>query len=593
MRRKGYSERTSDEGLNVKDLGGNGPSGDGPIVGIDLGTTNCAASIYTAATVPTLLQLGGASRYTMPSCVMWNGGDNYVVGVEAYNQRYKKNVVYSVKRQMGTDDKIILWLGRESITLSPVQVSCIILKEIKRRVRELCGELDRAIITVPAYFNHRQIEDTLEAGKLAGWDVVNILKEPTSASYVYSNLGYADKGSVLVYDLGGGTFDATYLTFLRQDTVDASVLKNLEKLYGITIRSEGADVTDQYFCRVLATFGDTRLGGDDIDREMAGRVLAKSDSRLTDEEFEKLILRCEDFKKLGLVGQTVDIEGKLFNIEYADLTYAVDKIFAKTMGYLREFDKSKINTVVLVGGSTKNEYLRGLLRDSFPDSEISAVLDPDAAVALGAGAVAKAMSTDETSLLYQDVLPLPIGVLVDEEHVEICVTANTALPYSTEVKYKTMVPGQKMVQVHVYQGYSKLASECTYLGTVTVDNLPNKSVGAGCGDAGAGCGVEDGGDGRLEVTICFILSATGQLKVTSVVEGVEREENLIIDNIFSVKGSDGVGVVGDFVPEDDFELAFYDAVSDNADAMQLMRQRREEVDGSERESIEAKILELL
>ena len=153
----------------------------------------------------------------------------------------------------------------------------------KERVAEFYKPIDKCVITVPAYFDQRQINDTLQAAKIAGLECLQILKEPTSASFIYSLLGYAQSGAVLIYDLGGGTFDATHMTFLRKDSVPKKMANSLKKQYGIEIdSSSNGDVTAQYYSRVIGTYGDMQLGGDDIDKMFGDRVLKEQNIKLSD-----------------------------------------------------------------------------------------------------------------------------------------------------------------------------------------------------------------------------------------------------------------------------------------------------------------------
>lgn len=549
-----------------------------PIIGIDLGTTNCAVTVYSNKTVPTLLSISGKDRYTMQSCILWLGGDNYLVGEEAYNRRYEPTAIYSAKRYMGTDKIYNLSLNGENKSLRPLDVAAIILKELKTRTEQFVNGITDCIITVPAYFDQRQIKDTLEAGKLAGWCVRQILKEPTSASYIYSQLGYAKNGQTLVYDLGGGTFDATYMTFLSKSSISDNMFNTLKTLYDIDFKDDDDDITDNYFCRVIATFGDTRLGGDDIDREFALNVMRHHNKKLNSVDFEKLVLECEDFKKTGVLAVDSTIGKNKFHLTMKELELATEKIFRKTLKIMEHLDKNDIKTIVLVGGSTKNLYLRKRLAEEFPNCEISTVLDPDSTVALGAGSMAKAIDAGE-AIAYRDVLPLPIGFLVDEKIVEHCINANTVLPHFTEIKYKTMEPDQQMLQLKLYQGFSKDPKECTFLGTITVDNLPY------------------GGEERLDVDIALLLNTQGNLKITSKVQGIEKVHSLVIDNIFSATSADEADTILESLEQDDFVTAFYDKLKDNQEAIDLLFKRQELIqsnaDAVEIESIEDKIFDMI
>ena len=275
-----------DKNVRRLDLEGKGYSD--VIMGIDLGSTNSAVSVFTQGLVPTLCPMGTNGATTLQSCVRWDGGDKFTVGPEAYAARYKPNVCYSVKRIMGSG-KTVTFRGEDGAekVMTPAQVSAEILKALADKVTDSFGRLTRCVIAVPAYFNQRQIEDTIEASKIAGLDCIQILKEPTSASYIYSNLGYAKDGSILIYDLGGGTFDVTHMSFLKKSSIPSKMMTALKRMYGIDsdLLDEGED-SSLYYCRVLGTYGDMNLGGDDIDAVMAGLSAKSSGAKLSGTEMD-------------------------------------------------------------------------------------------------------------------------------------------------------------------------------------------------------------------------------------------------------------------------------------------------------------------
>lgn len=545
------------------------------IVGIDLGTTNSAVAIYNAGTVPSLLPIGKDGKYTVPSCVRWDGYNEndepiFTVGDEAYQERYHPNVIYSIKRMMGSGQKVSFHspvvrvtgekeTRQEFLSTTPAYVSSLILNHLKYKVAEFYGPADKCVITVPAYFNQRQIEDTLEAAKLAGWDCKQILKEPTSASYIYSQLGHAETGSVLIYDLGGGTFDVTHMNFLRKDAIPKKMLTSLKRQYGIELDNTGADNNDQYFCRVLGTYGDMHLGGDDIDKVYGDMLKKEENLALSDVGEEQLYLACEAFKKSGVYGQDITIEGKQIHMTSSGLDKAVDVIFERTLRIMDEIDMSSVRTIVLVGGSTKSQRIRDNLANAFPHVEISAVLDPDATVALGAGSVAKAIAKD-ASLMYADVLPLPIGVLVDEKRVDVCIEKNTSMPHTSKKIYHTLHDNQSQITVHVYQGLSSNPKECTYLGRLTLTDIPKAPAG------------------DVDVIVSFILTGQGRLKILSRIDGIDKEETLVIDNIFDVKTApqeDSSVDYGGLFPKDSFEEVFLAMAEGNDEVLAMFKDRRQ------------------
>lgn len=568
------------------------------IMGIDLGTTNSAVGIFTAGLVPTLVPIGKSGKHTMPSCVRYDGDGKFTVGEEAYSERFSKKVAYSVKRKMGSDAQVILtlrssppypgpsspdWNPAIDACLTPAEVSAKILRALADEVANSFLPLTRCVITVPAYFNQRQVEDTVKASELAGLDCVQILKEPTSAAYIYSNLGYAQDGSVLIYDLGGGTFDITHMSFLKKDSISPKILTALKRMYKIDLSQGSIDDSSLYYCRVLGTYGDMWLGGDDIDSEMATIAAKRNGISLSEGDMELLKFRCEQFKKAGFASQDIFVNQKKINISDEDLALATRIIFQRTMSIVEQIPANEldsIKTIVLVGGSTKSKHLLKFLEERFPDKEISRVLNPDETVALGAGAVAKDLYEGKTAM-YQDVLPMAIGVLSKESFVDICIPKNTSLPHSVSKQYYTMYDNQSALSIELYQGVSSVPSECTHLGTIRITDLPQAPAG------------------HVSVLIYFILSAQGRLTVSAVVDGIMKEYKLSIDSIYNV--AQNVGATGITegpsssedsendsasespigTPIDDFEEALVDLCASNSKLVELLIMRREALSNGE------------
>lgn len=555
------------------------------IMGIDLGTTASAASVYTAGVVPRLCPLGDTQRTTMPSCVRWEGGDKFTVGVEAYNTRYTPSTVYSVKRLMGSDEVVTLTNPNDSHdkrTFTPAEISAKILSALVDMVHEVYPGINRCVITVPAYFSQRQIEDTIKASEIAGLDCVQLLKEPTSASYVYSNLGYVKDGSALIYDLGGGTFDATVLSFLKKSSISAKMKSSLKKMYDIDVDSiRTGDDNGLYFCRVLGTYGDTRLGGDDVDREMATQVAKQlGDKSISKQNFEKLVLRCEQFKKQNIFGMDWDCAGTMVKLTRSDLEHAIRAVFNRTLDIINTIPLEQlqaVKTIVLVGGSTKSDYLVDLIKEAFPDKEVSRVLDPDATVALGAGAVAKDLQQGKGAA-YRDVLPMGIGILDRETTIDFCINKNTEMPYSTSRIYYTMEDNQEALSLMIYQGLSTDPAKCGFLGRIRIAGLPRREAG------------------KVQVRVSFLLSAQGRLKITaSLVGESDSEHELIIDSLFSVTEKDNVAASKEQA-FDSFEEGIKGLYEDRADIVALVNKRREAIlagDSVAAENLETQIFEEL
>ena len=536
------------------------------IFGIDLGTTNSAIALRTASSVPTLIKVG--RKTTLPSCVMWENG-KFIVGEEAYAKRYQPNVIYSVKRLMGSDEVIKLVDGENSISLTPAEVSSFILKELCKRASTYYDNIKDVVITVPAYFNQKQIEDTLKAGELAGLNVHHILKEPTSAGYVYSNIDSAESGEQVIYDLGGGTFDVTHSVLIRKTPEVQKTINYLESYYDIKLNTSTSDAGDKYYSRVLGTYGDMHLGGDDIDEILATMLLSNENLKrqdLTDEDFEQLVLECEKFKKSGIHGFDFTIAGKTFHMEQDLLKAATREIYDRTLAIMQPLFsniKSKnIKSIILVGGSTKSKYIREWLASDFPMATIVCSLNPDETVAQGAASIGYDIAGG-VPFKFQDVLPLAIGVLVDESRVSTCLSTNTSIPYSTSKVYTTLYDNQQVLEVKLYQGLSSNPKECTFLGTIKIENLPPAPKG------------------ELDIIIDFILAVNGRLRVQATIGNLTKD--IEIENIFSVKNT--------VEEKDTFKDTFLPlAVSTNNEKVIELFKRREEASDEEKENIESEIL---
>jgi molecular chaperone DnaK len=451
--------------------------------GIDLGTTNSCISVIPSGSTPVIIDLEGGKK-TLPSCVMWKGKKGeFVVGQEAYKNRYRPSTIYSVKRLMGSGKTVTLKYGTKELIMTPAEVSAEILKELVRQASTEYKNIRDVTITVPAYFNNKQIEDTLEAGNLAGLNVLGILREPTSASLVYDTQGAEEK--VLVYDLGGGTFD---VSLVRIST--SSGLGDLSDIYGI--KEKGESVSAKLYS-VLDTDGDSNLGGDDIDRELYKIIEKKIAAmghdieHISETDKEGVILRIEQSKKRGPGSYGIPLDFKLKNkagriktmvsIDYYDFIEATKVIYRKTKAkvdsVIGRTDVSTISSIALVGGSTKSPIIRELLAKDFPGVELNYAMNPDEAVALGAAIKAKEVKFGDKSVEVFDILPMAIGVLSDG-YVRPIIKKNQRVPFTDSQTFATAYDDQEVVEVHVFQGISPIKDECLYLGTVMVKGLPKK-----------------------------------------------------------------------------------------------------------------------
>lgn len=439
--------------------------------GIDLGTTNSAISfIDDERKVPQIIKVEGLP--TVPSCVQLLNDGTYAVGREAYENRDKESAIYSVKRYMGTNKKIELVSdnGEHKVSLTPEEVSAKIIRHIIDEAEKTVGRniIKEIVITVPAYFNNNQRRATKKAGELAGVKVAKIINEPTSASLAYGVEEADTSETIMIYDLGGGTFDVTILDVIK------GIDSNDFDLLGLTGVSEGVNI--------IYSDGDTHLGGDDLDDILLNMVInkfkAEYDIDIKPEEKELYKLKVEKVKKQGTGNVFLnDDMDKRVVITYDDMEQATRIIYNKTKDIILRCIKAcggsiDFTKIVFVGGSTKNRYIKEFIKEDFPNTEILDTYKPDESVALGASV--QALASEAGHIAINDVVPLSIGIRTKEGNKDLMskiLIHGNSLPCSRMVEYKVNDNQQGKIKVDVYQGDGRFIEENTFIGSL-IFNLP-------------------------------------------------------------------------------------------------------------------------
>jgi Fe-S protein assembly chaperone HscA len=456
----------------------------GKIVGIDLGTTNSLVAYADAQTGQPKCIQGPYGSTLCPSVVSIDADGTIVVGEPARRRllTQPERTIYSVKRLMGRgpadiQDELKLFpfridpssknvirvkLGEKIFT--PPEISAFILRELKNWAEACFGEaVDRAVITVPAYFNDAQRQATKDAGKIAGLEVLRLVNEPTAAALAYG-LHEKQRGKVAVYDLGGGTFDI-------------SVLKLIS-------------TTDGDIFQVLSTNGDTHLGGDDIDNLLQAFV-------------HELILQHDeiDFSPHGELAQElrkalIDVKHRLSESETATLRFALPNgnvfthefargvfdalirpVVDRTMGPVKlaladaQLKPADMDEVVLVGGATRTPLIRRTVQEFF-GRKPHIDLNPDEVVALGAAVQANILDRGVKTMLLLDVTPLSLGIETYGGAVAKIIPRNSTIPASAQELYTTGVDNQTGIDIHVLQGERELAKDCRSLARFTLKVPP-------------------------------------------------------------------------------------------------------------------------
>lgn len=570
----------------------------GKVIGIDLGTTNSCVAVMEGDKVKVIENAEGTR--TTPSIVAYKD-DETLVGQSAKRQAVTNpsNTLFAIKRLIGRrfDDKVVqkdigmvpykiakadngdAWVEINGKKLAPPQVSAEILKKMKKTAEDYLGEsVTEAVVTVPAYFNDSQRQATKDAGKIAGLDVKRIINEPTAAALAYGMDKKQGDSTVAVYDLGGGTFDISII--------------------------EIADVDGEQQFEVLATNGDTFLGGEDFDSALIDFLVAefkkeqdvnlKGDSlamqRLKEAaEKAKIELSSAQSTEVNLPYITADSSGPkhlVVTISRSKLESLTEELVQRTMGPCKTaledagLKIGDINDVILVGGQTRMPLVQQKVQDFF-GQEPRKDVNPDEAVAAGAAIQGAVLSGDKTDVLLLDVTPLTLGIETMGGVMTPVIEKNTMIPTKKSQVFSTAEDNQPAVTIQVYQGERKIANQNKMLGRFDLTDIPPAPRGL------------------PQIEVSFDINADGIMNISATDKGTGKAQSIQIKADSGLSDEEVEQMVRDAEANaaEDEKFANLAQVRNEADGrihavQKALKEAEDKVTDEEKSTVESAITEL-